>query len=360
MPSPLPASDTSKSLADLQRPAFWEEPGPRKRRRGDPSIRVLIVADGYRFLGLPFGLDFSRGAAGLCSFAACLLDRAAPARFEVSLAHLDQRSGSEMMDFDPRIRDRMPRFAFDDPAQFHPERYDVLFLFGCVEKLARDDSDGQLRLAANGEPYPLDRLAETEIAALTAFQQGGGGLFATGDTGRSGSFLGQHLPRASQMRRWTGGQGETRRGSGEPGANVVALHPLTHPPLYLADPRPQGGRATPFLPANDDPLAGAVPPPGPDFPAATDGGPPPLPERVRAGPPGATGLSAYDGHRAGIGRTLTAATWRPFVNSALEDIAPRSAVQPGGAPDVDRGTGARCRALALWLTRPGMIDRLMP
>lgn len=356
MPPP-PASRSSaasKSLVALQHLDQTAATARRPHRRTPPPIRVLVVADGYRFLGLPYGLDFSHEPRGLSRFVSCLLDRGGPARFEVTLAHLDQRQGTAMMDFDARVRTRLPGFAFDDPAQFGPDRYDVAFLFGCVEKLARDDAEGQVRLAADGEPYPLDRLAETEILALRSYQRGGGGLFAAGDIGRAGSFIGQHLPCAGQMRQWDEPPGLNEapaRFDGQAVGNVVPMPQQPRLPAPGSDGQPRDAMPEKAvivgrIGLHRPPRAGGQTA-GPDFPPARDGGPRPLPEQVHAGPPGATGLRAYDGHRAGIGRTLTAVTWRPFLNGALEDHA-----LPGG------DGGARCRALALWLSRPGMLDGL--
>lgn len=269
-------------------------------------IRLLIVADGYRYLDQPYGLDFSSGPMGLSRFVSVLLATSGPARFDIALAHLDDREGAAMLTADRRIRRRMPRFAFDDPSQFRADRFDVVFLFGCIEQLSRDDAAGRRRMDARGEPYPLDRLSDTEIAAIGAFQHGGGGLFAAGDCGNSGRLLGHHLPRV----------GHSRKGS-EPAQSET------------------------------------------DFPAALDGGPRPLPIPVRAGPPGTTGLYAYDGHRAGIGRTISAPTWRPFLNASLAEFDRPSAASADPAPlgAAARGIDARCCALAHWLARPVAAGR---
>lgn len=296
---PLPVS------GGRELPALADNSGPRR-------IRLLIVADGYHYLGAPCGLDFSCAPSGLSQFVECLLASGGPVRFDIALAHLDRRDGTAMMAADRRIRRRMPGFAFDDPKQFRADRFDALLLFGCVEQLSRDDAEGRPRLASDGRRYPLDRLADGEAAAIEAFQRGGGGLFLAGDAGRAGGLMGAGLARAALMRRWTQG------GRGSRAAAPILSRPATSG----------------------------------DFPAAIDGGLPPVPQRVRAGPPGTTGLCAYDGHRAGIGRTLTALTWRPFLNASLAEF--RRPVDDGesAARADSRRVEVRCAELVQWLARP--------
>jgi hypothetical protein len=337
---------------------------------GTPAAtRLLILADGYRYLDRPYGLDFSPGPMGLSRFVALLLDTPGPVRFDITLAHLDLRDGAAMMAGERRIRRRIPGFAFDDPRQFRPDGFDAVLLFSCLEKLSRDDPAGIRRLAADGTPYPVDRLAGTEIAALAAFQRGGGGLFAAGDCGRAGSLMGQHLPLAGQMRRWTA---RLHPGGTDPADTEPMVAPVPPPERAgAADGRPRAASPADPLPAGGDGDAtgtrdGDAPDPGrgfgAEFPTALDGGPRPLPQPVRAGPPGATGLCAYDGHRAGIGRVMTAATWRPFLNASLAEFdgpPGASASETAGArPGALRGLEARCAALALWLARPGAAQRL--
>lgn len=348
------STDIGAGLPDLPGAQGLSRAAPRLNRCTASQVRLLIVADGYHYLGEPYGLDFSQQPSGLSQFVASLLRIPGPARFEIDLAHLDQRAGASMMDFDSRIRRRIPGFAFDDPAQFSAEDFDVLFLFGCIEKLARDDASGQRRLAANGAPYPVGRLAETEIAVIEAFQKGGGGIFLAGDAGRAGSLLGEDLPRAAQMRRGTARPQDA-------GLSQTGLQ-QTGPVPHIEPPRPadtsSGTNAAGPIPAEPDQAT----PSGEsaEFPAALDGGPRPLPIRVRAGPPGATGLWAYDGHRAGIGRTLTAVTWRPFLNGALQEFCaapPPEGIEDGPDAATRRSIDARCAALALWLARPGTAQR---
>ena len=152
------------------------------------KVRVLMVTDG--------GLDFSDDDFGLATFVRTILNTGIPARFEVTLGHLANRSGAAMMDFDNRIKDRKPNFKFDDTDDFAPNKYDVVFLFGIASSM------GGRGTASDGTPYPTSRLADTELQALTEFQNSGGGLFATGDHAALGRFMGQGLARAGKMRLW--------------------------------------------------------------------------------------------------------------------------------------------------------------
>lgn len=145
-------------------------------------VRVLLVAD---------GLDFSVGGFGLRTFVETLL--AMPGyhvKFDVTLAHLYAAAGDAMMDPDPRIVRRIPNFKFDVPDHFAPDKYDQVWLFGIATTFFR------------GQGYPNNRLSDGELAALTRFMNGGGGLFATGDHGSLGACLGGAVPRARSMRLW--------------------------------------------------------------------------------------------------------------------------------------------------------------
>ncbi len=86
-------------------------------------VRVLLVTDG--------GLDYSLGGFGLRTFVETLLDMPGHhVKFDISLGHIEARSGGQMMDPDPRIVNRISQFKFDNPAHFPPDAYDQVWLFG--------------------------------------------------------------------------------------------------------------------------------------------------------------------------------------------------------------------------------------
>jgi hypothetical protein len=371
------------------------------------KVRTLIVAD---------GLDFSTGDFGLSTFVATLLDTASPARFEVTLAHLLGASGAAMMDFEPRVKARVAHFEFDEATHFMPDQFDVVFLFGIASTLFRTDAQGNLRTASDGQPYPTDRFAPTELQRIGEFMNGGGGLFATGDHGALGRFMGQALPRARNMRLWNStspdpaidevSMGGPRRNDtnrlGDAGSQFddqsddvpqqvqpkmytvnSALFEYSFPHPLLCGPKgvirvmpdhPHEGEC--IEPPDPNLPIGFTAPLGPEYPPAIDAGARPLPEIIStntvlsntisgklptvAHPFG--GISAYDGHRAGVGRVVTDATWHHFVNVNL--------VGEDGNPDPVKAVGflasaagqahleeirAYFRNLGVWLSRPGNI-----
>jgi hypothetical protein len=318
--------------------------------------RVLLVADG--------GLDFSEADFGLAFFVRTLLDT--PGRFvrhEITLGHLAAASSSQMMAGEARIAGRHTSFKFDDTTTFTPDMYDVVMLFGI-----RSSYFGR-GTASDGNPYPTDRLADPELQALTEFMNGGGGLFATGDHGVLGRALSHALPRVRNMRLWesTSAQeaddqvsmdgpwrNDTNRGGqfdnqsddvpqkispkSYLGGVVVPVrypHPLLCGPEGIIEVMPDHPHEGQCVEPDDTSLV--LTDGSREYPDATDGGDRPLPEiistnRVPAGnlaslssgDKAAThaqefgGICAYDGHRAGVGRVVTDATWHHFVNTNLK------------------------------------------
>ena len=369
------------------------------------QIRVLVVTDG--------GLDFSELDFGLATFVRTLLDTSLPARLQVTLGHLNSRSGAAMMDFEPRIVDRIANFKFDVADHFTPDEYDVVFLFGVQTSMPGRGT------AADGNAYPSDRFADTELQAIAEFQNSGGGLFATGDHAALGRFMGVGLPRAGKMRLWEstsavddldevsmGGQrrNDTNR-PGDPGSqfddqsddipqsiiprmytarNWLFEYSFPHPLLCGPDgiiavmpDHPHEGECVEPTDTNDD--LNFTSDLGPEYPPSTSGGLRPLPQVIStstvlsgttSGTKRATighsfgGICAYDGHRAGIGRAVTDATWHHFVNINLVGDAdyPNNIVKGQGFLASAAGQAhladirAYFRNLAIWLSRPSNIS----
>lgn len=361
--------------------------------------RVLMVADG--------GLDFSEDDFGMSVFVrTLLLTPGFHVRHEITLAHIDPAGPDRLMWRESRIARRISQFRFDDPSHFTPDMYDVVMLFGI-----RQEYFGRAP-ASDGIEY-TDRLAPTEIDALTAFMNGGGGLFATGDHGLLGWSLGSAVPRVRNMRLWDhtsvpeddwdevsmGGprRNDTNRGTlfdnqSDDIPQIIAprmyvggwIFPVRYPHPLLCGPN---GVIT-VMP--DHPHEGECQAP-PDvslmladgteeYPPALDGGPRPLPEVISTNsvPAGNTasmgfekdathaqafgGISAYDGHRAGVGRTVTDATWHHFVNTNLIGMVSPSAPafdlgffsSPQGIVHLEQ-IRAYYRNLATWLARRDQI-----
>ena len=394
------------------------------------TVRLLLVADG--------SLDFSEADFGLSTFVRTLLDMPGRyVRFEITLAHIRSGADSQLMEGENRIARRISSFKFDVPDHFTPDMYDEVLLFGWEHRAyGRDDSDH----------YPSDRLADTELRELTKFMNGGGGLFATGDHGRIGRFLGHALPRARNMRLWQADEpalelqamrGKDRKDTNrwDPGPPVLLgefgsgsgsrsrfddqsddtpqvvqprlyrhnswlfrssyfsfPHPLLCGPngvIRVMPDHPHEGECV--EPSDTDLTLDYGGPPGPEYPDAADGGPRPLPEVISTStvlsgttsilyesakdptdPHSFGGICAYDGHRAGVGRVVTDATWHHFVNvnligqqhPPLSSSNPKSWSHPGGggflATAAGRGHLEEIRAyhrnIAVWLAPPPRID----
>ncbi|WP_137846510.1 hypothetical protein [Microbacterium sp. 2FI] len=366
-------------------------------------VRVLMVVD---------GLDFSDDGFGLSTFVRTLLDVAFPVRYQVTLAHLRAAAPSEMLTGEARVAARITEFAFDDPAHFASDKYDVVFLFGIATQLPERTE----RLDADGNPYPIDALATSELRAIAAYEQSGGGLFATGDHGALGRLMGRDLPRARNMRLWNstsgnpatdevsmGGQrrNDTNR-LGDAGSQfddqsdavpqtieprmytaVTGFFTYSFPHPLLCGPdgiirvmpdHPHEGECV--EPDDPDQSLDYVGIDAPEYPPATVGSRP-LPEVIStnqvlsgtvSGGKAPTqahefgGIAAYDGHRAGVGRVVTDATWHHFVNVNLVgdafSITPAKRLGFLATPAGQEVLGqikAYFRNLPVWLARPENI-----
>ena len=366
------------------------------------QVKVLIVVD---------GLDFSWNNFGLRTFVETLLTTGSYVRFRITLAHIGSAPVGGMMEDHTAIVDRISGFKFDNAAHFTATKYDVVFLFGIDTSYAG---------RANG--YPADSLSNAELQVLAQFQNGGGGLFATGDHGALGKPLCHKVARARNMRLWdhtaapesdtdeVSMGGPRRNDTNRLGHNATSEfddqsddipQPLT-PKMYSAVngwfrysfPHPLlcGPRGVirvfPDHPHEGECIAPPDPslslnytgPLGAEYPNATDSGPRPLPEviatlHVLAGTTSGGkdptvahsfgGISAYDGHRAGVGRVVTDSTWHHFVNVNLigdTTVVPASNPKRQGFLATPAGQAvledikAYFRNIAVWLARPANIS----
>jgi hypothetical protein len=341
------------------------------------TVKVLLVTDGI--------LDFGDGDFGLSAFVDTLLnDGRGYVRFELTLAHLRADvSDAQVKAGEAGIARSIKGFRFDVASHFTSTMYDQVWLFG-FESYYGGSSYGVRGNSANG--YPTDRLKDTELDALTAHMNRQGGIFATGDHGSIGAGLGKAVDRVKNMRHWAdfgagevSMQGPRRNDSNhvghDPGSQFSDQsddvpqpldlklytawagllrearypHPVLCSPLGRIDvfpDHPHEGEAR--VPAS---LSGSCRDGSEEYPPATDGTGQVPPEiiawgHVPAGNVAAAGgnptksptvahsfglLSAYDGHRAAVGRVICDSTWHHFVNVNLIGI-----LEGGGFDDFGR------------------------
>lgn len=329
------------------------------------SVSVLMVTDG--------GLDFGIGDFGLSTFVSLMLnDGRSYVRFNITLAHLrSDVPDTAVMVGAAGVAASVKDFRFDNPAHFADSMYDEVWLFG-IETDFWNASYGTRN--GNHAVYPADRLSDAELRVLNAHMQRGGGVFATGDHGALGRALCGSVNRVRSMRYWdshfVGGQDEVgmnnarRNDTNQPGDAgsqfsdqsddiPQAIHlklyssPISffrrerYPHPVLCGPR---GRITvmPDHPHEGEcvaptQLTETFPPDGTEeYPAASGGGPRVEPEVIAHShvPAGNTatffgsskvatqahtfgGISAYNGHAAGVGRVVCDSTWHHFINVNL-------------------------------------------
>ena len=370
------------------------------------QVKVLMVVD---------GLNFSEDGFGLSTFVRTLLDMPGNyVRFRITLADIRQNiPDALMMGNEPRIVRRITGFRFDHPDHFAADMYDEVMLFGIAQTMPGRGT------AANGAPYPAERLADPELRVLTEFMNAGGGLFATGDHGRFGRFLCHAVPRARNMRLWdntsedndlnevsmTGPRrNDTNRIGSSPDSQfddesddtpqrirprmysrtngifrATFPHPLLCGPngvIRVMPDHPHEGECV--APANTGLQLNINGPLGPEYPNATGGGAKPVPEVISrsfvlsgttSGVKDPTdghdfgGICAYDGHRAGIGRVVTDATWHHFVNINLVGVTTLPVTNPKRFGFLYSAAGqahfeqikAYFRNIAVWLAPPPRI-----
>lgn len=149
-----------------------------------PTLRILLVVDGE----LNFNTNRRFGLGHLV--AALRATNYAYVAMRVTTAHrlgVDAIQNSAGARFNPAQGADIPAFRFDDAAQFTAAKYDVVWLIG-------------IAAVTYGDPSP--RLSVSELAVLTQFMNGGGGVFATGDHEDLGSHLCAEVPRVRSMRLW--------------------------------------------------------------------------------------------------------------------------------------------------------------
>jgi len=331
-------------------------------------VRTLLVTDG--------GLDFSAQDFGLSTFVSILLnDDRHYVEFDLTLAHLrSDVTDSQVMAGAPGIAGSIKDFRFDEQAHFTPDMYDQVWLFGIATAFHLQSYETRNE---NRDTYPNGRLSDAELVNLSAFMNQGGGLFATGDHGELGRCLGGSVTRARSMRLWEstlldpaldevsmGGprRNDTNRIGHDAGSQFDDqsddVPQEIQPTLYSARVSkffhmrwphpllcgPEGViRVLPDHPHEGecvvpDDLSAEFPfDDSREYPDATDGSGVVVPEivarsSVPAGNNASFGqfptkqataahsfgaISAYDGHRAGIGRVVCDATWHHFVNVNL-------------------------------------------
>ena len=330
-------------------------------------VKVLLLTDG--------GLDFGMGDFGLGAFVRILKnDKPFYANFQITLAHLRADTGPDVMQGAPEIQNSIRGFRFDEPAHFAPDLYDEIWLFG-IETNFHNAAYGTRNSAA----YPSNRLSDAELAAIAGHMRSGRGIFATGDHGALGQGLCGSVMRVRNMRHWdsflgsTGEDEVSMRGPRRNDTNRVGHdagtqfsdqsddvpqkldlklyssrigflrnarypHPVlcgTFGRIDVFPDHPHEGECN--VPA-DLSLTYAVSGEK-EYPDALDGSGQVAPEVIATShvPAGntarasfvATGtkistaahsfgaVSAYDGHRAGVGRVLCDATWHHFINVNL-------------------------------------------
>jgi len=367
------------------------------------TVKLLLVVDGLTFHP---SVNFGFG-----QFIDILLAPRFFVRYEITLANiLNVPLDSAMLIGDARIARRIVNFKFDVDDHFTTDKYDVVFLFGIASTYA-----------SRGVGYPAHvALKDSELQRLAQFQNGGGGLFATGDHAALGKALCHRVARARNMRLWdttlnsvgedmVSMSGRYRNDTNRLGhdgtsefndqsddvpqaitpvmftrTSGIFRYSFPHPILcgpngvirVMPDHPHEGECRTPADPNLTLNFTGGL---GPEYPPATDGGTRPLPQiisynHVSAGTTsggknptvGQTfpGLSAYDGHRAGVGRVVTDATWHHYVNVNLtgedETAAPDPKsigflASPAGQAAFDE-IKAFYRNLPIWLSPPERIQ----
>ena len=176
---------------------------------------VLILLDGF--------YRFGASGGGTADFTFVrLVEILNNAGMTVTKAH---RDGDASADIDNVTLATAP--VPGDPSVINLRDFDVVWMFG---------AHGQ---AANGSR----NLTSAEVAAVEAFMDAGGGVFATGDHESIGSDMCGRIPRVRLMRAWYG------EGLNNNGLNYGANSPMVARPATPGDP---GVPGVPDFPRNFD------------------------------------------------------------------------------------------------------------
>ena len=174
------------------------------------TIRVLMVVDGIFNLSMNYPVAFTNQSYGpdawftISHLVKTLRASASPTFLVDTASRGFNAAGNEANNAlvnsvpDPNATIQ-GAFRFDNP-NINLANYDELWLFG-FEGI----DFGPFDLG------PLTFIADTELAAITQFMEGGGGVFAAGDHDGLGSNMCGRIPRVRYMRKWFY-SGDTRPG----------------------------------------------------------------------------------------------------------------------------------------------------
>ena len=159
-----------KKELEILKPDFLKPFVPKRWWFGRCEVKVLIVCDG--------GLNFDTGGFGLSEFLTTFnkLEAQSTVDYKVTLAH----RGFIVNSPNPVVVNHISGFNFSTSVSLNS--FDQVWLFGI-------DSFGTI--------------SSPEINAISAYMDGGGGLFATGDHGSLGKTMCGQIPRVKDMRHWT-------------------------------------------------------------------------------------------------------------------------------------------------------------
>lgn len=304
--------------------------------------RILVITDGLNFQ--PWD-DF-----GLTEFVATLRAKAIHGMTPIVLTARFNPDPMAALSYDGATR-HISNYKFTDATHgIHKSRYDVVFI-----------------LSFNGASGVGLANESGALAAITAFMQAGGGLFATGDHEDLGAGMCKDIPRVRNMRYWTNSStqkvpsaaGIDRLSTNLPGrGDVMGSNDkyefedqsdqfpqrlyvnfrtstggvgFAHPLLQV----PSSTRAIEVFP--DHPHEGECFIPGdlatkladgtteewpsvsgarvsPEMVALTMSHGNGFPGKAAVTPRSFIAICAYDGQRANVGRVVTDATWHHFVN----------------------------------------------
>jgi len=196
------------------------------------DIRVLIVVDGIFSLTTTYPIDptvapfapesdpdFGPDAWFTLSHLINTLRNSPSPTFTVDLA---SRGFNAAGNFPNAITNTTPDPYATIPGPFHFDAvdltvYDEIWLFGDE---GYDGSPVGPPVGGTGEPGGL---TNSELAAITKFMAGGGGLFATGDHDGLGSGMSGNIPRVRYMRKWFSPSDASPATSTSPGIPPLAV-----------------------------------------------------------------------------------------------------------------------------------------